>query len=108
MKSSVRVICSPALRRGFGLAGLATEPATPADAEAVLRELAGQPDVGVILVEESLHDELAPELHRQLARRPTPMVVPFPGPRWGAAGEGPEAYVVELLRQVVGYRVRLR
>lgn len=108
MNAGVRVICPPALQGGFVLAGLACVPATLADAEAVLRRLAGQTDVGVILMEETLHDALPPELHRQLIRRPTPMVVPFPGPRWGEAGEGPEAYVVELLRQVIGYRVRLR
>jgi hypothetical protein len=34
--------------------------------------------------------------------------VPFPGPAWEARGEAAEAYIVELLRQVIGYRVRLR
>jgi len=36
------------------------------------------------------------------------MVVPFPEPSWEAAGAAPEAYIVELLRQVIGYRVRLK
>jgi hypothetical protein len=35
------------------------------------------------------------------------MVVPFPGPTWVAPPEGPEAFIAELLRQAIGYRVRL-
>jgi hypothetical protein len=34
------------------------------------------------------------------------MVVPFPSPSWTAPAEGPEAYIAELLRQAIGYRVR--
>ncbi|HXW96481.1 MAG TPA: V-type ATP synthase subunit F, partial [Gemmatimonadales bacterium] len=66
------------------------------------------PEVGVILLEDTLYEHLPEELHRALGRRALPMVVPFPGPRWEARPESAEAYVIELLRQVVGYRVRLR
>jgi hypothetical protein len=51
---------------------------------------------------------LPDELQREFGRRPLPMLVPFPGPVWEVQEESAEAYVVELLRQVVGYRVRLR
>ncbi len=109
MKADVRVICRPGVQAGFALAGLAAIPVTTSSGgERALRELAERPDVGVILMEGALHDALPPELHRRLARRPLPMVVPFPGPEWGEVAAGPEAYVVELLRQVIGYRVRLR
>jgi hypothetical protein len=33
--------------------------------------------------------------------------VPFPGPAWGPPREGAEAYIAELLRRAIGYRVRL-
>jgi hypothetical protein len=36
------------------------------------------------------------------------MVLPVPGPEWGKRRSTAEAYIVELLRQVIGYRVRLR
>jgi hypothetical protein len=36
------------------------------------------------------------------------MLVPFPGPAWSERAEAAEAYIVELLRQVIGYRVRLK
>ena len=109
MKTVVRVLCRPDVAAGFALAGLRAVPAGGA-AAAVLRlgELTGEPDTGVLLVEERLHDALPVELRRRLARRALPMVVPFPGPAWAERGEGAEAYVIELLRQVIGYRVRLR
>jgi hypothetical protein len=35
------------------------------------------------------------------------MVVPFPGPAWQEEADKAQAYIVELLRQVIGYRVRI-
>ena len=48
------------------------------------------------------------DVRRGLARRPLPMIVPFPGPQWQRERRAPDAYIVELLRQVIGYRVRLK
>jgi vacuolar-type H+-ATPase subunit F/Vma7 len=69
--------------------------------------LSREPEVGVVLVEEDLFEALPEELHRSLERQPLPIVVPFPGPTW-VKRPPPEAYVVELLRRAIGYRVRLR
>ena len=44
---------------------------------------------------------------RALARRPLPMVVPFPIPRRALAAPAPDAFIAELLRQAIGYRVRI-
>ena len=55
----------------------------------------------------SFYDALPDDVRLELGRRPLPMVVPFPGPQWGGRREA-EAYIVELLRQVIGYRVRLK
>jgi len=109
MSLSVEVLCRPEVAAGFGLAGLHTTEATDArDAGDRLRELRARPEVGVILVEHTLYDQLPEELHREWGRRALPMLVPFPGPLWEVNAESAEAYIVELLRQVVGYRVRLR
>ena len=91
------------------MAGLHTSSAgTLAEGNACVKELLGRPDVGVILLEERLHAALSPDIRRELARRPLPIVVPFPGPSWVARAEGPDSYIIELLRQAIGYRVRLR
>lgn len=108
MSHRVEVLCRPEVAAGFALAGLRPlEASEPADSIARLHELLGDPEAGVVLVEESLYDALPDDLRRDLGRRPLPMVVPFPGPQWEARPEA-EAYIVELLRQVIGYRVRLK
>jgi vacuolar-type H+-ATPase subunit F/Vma7 len=84
MSHTARVLCQPELAAGFELAGLK-----------------------VLLVDERLHRRLPEELSRELARRPLPMIVPFLGPSW-TEGRDPDAYVLELLRQAIGYRVRLK
>lgn len=109
MSHTVRVLCGPEVAAGFALAGLqAVTAATAAEGDARLSEVLRAPDVGVVLIEESLHDALPAGTRRQLDRRALPMVVPFPGPAWGDRAAGPEEYILELLRQVIGYRVKLR
>ncbi len=109
MPYGVRVLCRPEIGAGFALAGLeAVDAATAEQGRDRLQELLAQPDVGVVLMEEDLYDGLSEDMRRQLGRRPLPMVVPFPEPTWGERAETPDAYIVELLRQVIGYRVRLK
>jgi vacuolar-type H+-ATPase subunit F/Vma7 len=109
MSHTICAISRPDVAAGFELAGLRTlEAGTPEEAGAQLRELHAQPEVGVVLVESGLYEKLPEELHREFGRRPLPMIVPFPGPLWAIEPESAEAYIVELLRQVVGYRVRLK
>ncbi|HET9386762.1 MAG TPA: V-type ATP synthase subunit F [Gemmatimonadales bacterium] len=105
----VRVLARPEIAAGFALAGLRpVEAVTDADASERLDELLAAPDIGVVLMEERLYDGLAEDVRRRLGRRALPMVVPFPEPAWVERPPGAEAYIVELLRQVIGYRVRLK
>ena len=109
MAYSVGVVCRNEIALGFELAGIATHPVpSPGEGVARLLELATRPDVGVLLVEEGLYDALSPSEKRALERRPLPVIVPFPGPKWAAPAEEAEAYLVEILRRAIGYRVRLR
>ena len=109
MNYTVAVLCRPEVAAGFGLAGLAPRDAPDgAAAEQHLAELLADPGVGVVLAQQRLYDELPADTKRRLARRPLPLVVPFPDPGWMTGRDAAEAYIVELLRQVVGYRVRLR
>lgn len=108
MECTLRVVCRPEVAAGFALAGLRpTEVATSDAGFAAVRELLGRPDVGVALVQDVFYDALPEEVRRQLARRPLPLIVPFPGPAW-VERPAAAAYIVELLRQVIGYRVRLK
>ncbi|MBX6363837.1 MAG: hypothetical protein IRZ00_08215 [Gemmatimonadetes bacterium] len=108
MPCTLRAVCSPEVAVGFELAGIRAErAATPAEGAARVRRALEEPGLGVLLVEERLFDALTAEDRRELGRRPLPLVVPFPSPAWGAASS-PEARIVEILRQAIGYRVRLR
>lgn len=107
MELSVRVLCRPELAPGFELAGVSPDTADAADAGDVLERLAADPAVGVVLLEERLRRAIPAETLRRVDRRARPIVVPFPSPSW-AGRSAAEEYVVELLRQAVGYRVRPR
>jgi vacuolar-type H+-ATPase subunit F/Vma7 len=105
----VAVLCRPEIAAGFALAGLrAVEAATPADGSLQFVRLAARPEIGVILVEEEIYRQLGEDTRREMARRPLPMIVPFPGPTWAGEEARAEEYIVELLRRAIGYRVRLR
>lgn len=109
MAYALRVLCRPEVAAGFALAGLRpVEATTPEAGVAAVRDLLTEPGVGVALVEGPFYEVLPDDLRRQVGRRPLPLLVPFPGPAWAAPLAGAEAYIVELLRQVIGYRVRLR
>jgi vacuolar-type H+-ATPase subunit F/Vma7 len=107
MSYDVRVLCRPAVAAGFRLAGVPpTEAADSGDGAGQLRVLLDEPGHGVILVEDAIYAAVPEATRRELDRRALPMVVPFPSPTWTVAPEGPEAFIAELLRQAIGYRVR--
>ncbi len=109
MSYGVTVICRPEVATGFTLAGWpAHEAASNAEAAQRLLELVACSDTGVILMQDELYETLPSDVLRALSKRPLPMVVPFPGPVWDESLRGPEGYIVEMLRQAIGYRVRLR
>lgn len=109
MPHTVEVLCEPETAAGFGLAGVRPiETTSPEATAALLRDLMRRPATGVVLLEQEAYERLPQDLRRELGRRPVPLVVPFPGPAWEERPADAEAYIVELLRQVIGYRVRLR
>ncbi len=108
MSHTVRVLCRPEVAAGFTLTGLpVTAAADAAAAATVFRDWLAEPSLGVVLLQEEFHAALPDDLRHQARRRALPMVVPFPNPARDGAPEA-ESYIVELLRQVIGYRVRLR
>jgi len=105
---NVRVLCTPGTASGFRLAGFTPiEVENPGAAADRLTRLLENPETGVVLIDQGLLDALPETLHRELRRRPLPMVVPFPGPQWQPSTELAEGFIAELLRRAIGYRVRL-
>jgi vacuolar-type H+-ATPase subunit F/Vma7 len=109
MEYSVHVICRPEVATGFSLAGCPPLEASDGAAAAErLFELTCRPESGVILMQDDLYERLPADVLRYVSKRPLPMLVPFPGPVWDESLRGPEGYIVEMLHQAIGYRVRLR
>lgn len=108
MSHRVGVVSDPSVTLGFRLAGVRPHVADSREGAArLLDEMVREGGWGVILVQE----DLMPEVLSTSWRRSTtglPIVVPFPAPRRERPVGEAEAYVAELLRQAVGYRVRLR
>jgi vacuolar-type H+-ATPase subunit F/Vma7 len=105
---TVRVLCRPEVAAGFALAGLAVTRAGPgaASAEALTR-LTTEAGAGIVLVDEALYLSLPRDLMARLDRAASPILVPVPAPTWEDRGAA-EAFVMEILRQAIGYRVRPR
>ncbi len=104
----VRVICTPAQAAGFALAGVeCTVAGDVSRAIESLKKLSADRKVGIVLLDAQLHAALPAELRRRLDRAAQPMVTPFPSPTWDETASA-EEYVLEILRQAIGYRVRPR
>jgi vacuolar-type H+-ATPase subunit F/Vma7 len=104
----VEVVCAPGVATGFSLAGIVPRVARDAAQARAALAAAGEAGAGVVLIEEGLWQALGAEVRRRSSRQGLPLVVPFPAPALAApAGRGGGAYLVEILRQAIGYRVRL-
>jgi vacuolar-type H+-ATPase subunit F/Vma7 len=108
MSHRVGVLGDATVSLGFRLAGFRPRVAEHGEAaRALLAEMQKDEKWGVILVQEDLVPELDPvALHR--ADSALPILVRFPAPSRERLPGDAEAYVAELLRRAVGYRVRLR
>ena len=105
----VVALCSPPLSTGFRLAGVDVVEATDAVmAEQKLSALNQQRDIGIVLVDQELSARFAPAAQRALTRAALPIVVPFPSRLWAHEPSSAEAYIAEILRHAIGYRVRLQ
>lgn len=107
MSYGVRVLCRPAAAAGFRLAGVTpTEAADAGEGARLLRTMLDDSGYGVILVEDEIYAAVPDATRRELAHRPLPMVVPIPGPTWAVSAREPEAFIAELLRRAIGYRIK--
>ena len=105
MELNVAVLCTPTVATGFALAGIGAVESDVSRAAQEISRLCDDARLGVVLVEDTLHRALPADLRARLDRLATPVVVPFPSPTWERRGLA-EQYVLDILRQAVGYRVR--
>jgi len=105
---TVQVLCQPQLAAGFELAGLSvTRVPTGREAADVIRRVAASGEVGIILLDDQLYGALPRDLLQRFDREAVPILAPVPAPRWDQRSAA-ESYVMDILRQAIGYRVRPR
>ncbi|HEU4938849.1 MAG TPA: V-type ATP synthase subunit F [Vicinamibacterales bacterium] len=93
---------------GVELAGLAVTRVDAAhDAADTIRHAAANADLGIVLVDDALYRTLPRELRSRFDREALPIIAAIPAPHRNVDGEA-EAYILEILKQAIGYRVRLR
>jgi vacuolar-type H+-ATPase subunit F/Vma7 len=101
-------VSRPELAVGLELAGLpVTRVADAGEAATAVRRLAADVEVGLVLVDADLYRALPRDLTMRLDRQALPVIIPVPPTRWDERSEA-EAYILEILRQAIGYRVRAR
>jgi V/A-type H+-transporting ATPase subunit F len=100
---TIRVIGDLVTVRGWGFAGIdGTVAETAAEASQAIRSYLSQPDVGVILVAQSLADQLGGAFDEYKLRRDLPLVLNIPDST-GAGMQGEE--IQTLLQQALGLRL---
>lgn len=100
------VIADPESATGFRLAGADVREATsPQAALEHLRHFAQQ-DYGLVAVIESLLVGTDDERYRLMRGRDLPIILPIPAPQ--AEIESGEAYVARLVKEHIGFYVKLR
>ncbi|MCS7235477.1 MAG: V-type ATP synthase subunit F [Armatimonadota bacterium] len=106
MAYRVAVITDSETATGFRLAGADVfEAEDPRGAVSVLRDLVRR-DYGLVAVNEALLEGVEDEVSRVLRGRDLPVVVPFPAAR--AQQESGEEYIARLVKEHIGFYVKLR
>jgi len=107
MEHKILAVMPQKLALGFELAGIPSVVANEPEAvRSIIRDLFGRKDVGVVL----LHERLFETLDTRLKNRVLDSVIPlFLVLSPEEAGErNVEAYVEKLIRDAVGYTIRLQ
>ncbi len=102
------VITTPQSSAGFALTGVSVFPeANGVSAARRIELLITKSEASVVMIEDALYEDLPEDLRRVLRYKTTPVVIPIPGPNWGAESTAHD-YIVDILRRAIGYRVRLQ
>ncbi len=102
----VAVVTDPETATGFRLAGVEVREADSANAALVHLKTLLTGDYGLIAVNEDLLKGTEEELARAMRERDMPIIVPFPAPK--AHIESGEDYIARLVKEHIGFYVKLR
>ncbi len=91
---------------GFSLTGIGQYPVDAVHAEGKLREVMGDPDAGLVIIDERLLAGLGEERIRGLEHGWPGIFLVLPSPE--KAPPEAEDYAARLIRRAIGYHVRLK
>ncbi len=94
---------------GFRLAGIEGRAVGSAeDLARQAREIAGDPETRLVLVDEELFRLLPEGTQKALDASRSPVFVAVPAARVRKASVSPAEHVARLMRRVIGYQIRIR
>lgn len=91
---------------GFALAGIGQYAVEPGGAEEKLREASDDPDTGLVIIDERLLSGISAERVRELEHGWHGIFLVLPSPE--KAAPGAEDYAARLIRNAIGYHVRIK
>ena len=102
------VITDSGTATGFKMAGVDTfEVGSQQQLQAKLAELIHSEVYGLIAVNQDLAHDLGDEVDRIMKHRALPVILPFPVPKGGSVESG-EAYLNKLVKDAIGFYVKLK
>lgn len=106
--ADIVVIAPPDLADGFRLAGTRVWPAADAAiANKLVLESLDDPDAGIVALADSYFEVLDDRTRKLIERRYRPVVVSLPTQVTLSPEQQRRAYLVELIRRAVGFKVVL-
>ncbi|MEW6686726.1 MAG: V-type ATP synthase subunit F [Candidatus Edwardsbacteria bacterium] len=109
MKKFVAIV-DPELATGFRLAGIETiEVSTKEKAWEKLRQVfhSSEEEWGLVAINEDFLVDTPDDLEKEMRIRPVPIVIPIPVLKEGKV-RGGEEYIAGLVKECIGYYVKLR
>lgn len=100
------VVTDPETATGFRLAGVEVREADSAAAALEHLKTLVALDYGLVAVNEDLLKSIEEDFNRLMRGREMPIVVPFPAPK--AKLESGEDYIARLVKEHIGFYVKLR
>lgn len=91
---------------GFAIAGFEQKLVPAGQARVEMTQIADEPDVGVLVIDERLLAEVDDDFSRQFQEQWSGILLVLPTPAGAVPAE--EDYLQRLIRRALGYHVRIR
>jgi len=102
------VITDPGTATGFRMAGIETYEVTDVhEMRSKVLDLMKTDSYGLIAVNEELGRDLGDDVNRLIRTRALPVILPFPVLKGGVVESG-EEYLSKLVKQAIGFYVKLK